>query len=130
MIVKFTITTPYDELSKIIEPNVCVSSIRFSTIKKLSEQGIFTGVMMNPVLPFITDGEEDIKKLVKLSYESGAKFIHTYMGMTLRDKQRDYYYKKLDRHFKGYKYEIAYKNQYNCLVPNNKKNFYYFYKEV
>ena len=29
---------------------------------------------MNPVLPFITDNEEDIKKLVKMAYESGAKF--------------------------------------------------------
>ena len=58
---------------------------------------------MNPVLPFITDDEEDIKKLVKKAYESGAKFIHTYMGMTLRENQRDYYFEKLDKHFKGLK---------------------------
>ena len=37
VIVKFTITTPNDELSKIIEPNVCISSKRFQAIKKLSE---------------------------------------------------------------------------------------------
>ena len=36
--------------------------------------------MMNPVLPFITDNEDDIKKLVYLAYQNGAKFIHTYMG--------------------------------------------------
>ena len=39
---------------------------------------------MNPVLPFITDNEEDIKELVRIDYINGAKFIHTYIGMTLR----------------------------------------------
>lgn len=37
VIIKFTITTPNDELSQIIEPNVCVSSKRFAAIKTLSE---------------------------------------------------------------------------------------------
>ena len=126
VIIKFTITTPSDELSRLIEPHVCVSSKRFEAIKKLSDSGIFVGVMMNPILPFITDGEEDIKKLVKLAHESGAKFIHTYMGMTLRENQRDYYYGKLNNHFKGLKekYIKYYKNSYNCPVPNYK----YLYK--
>ncbi len=97
VIVKFTITTPHDELSKIIEPNVCPSSERLKAIKELSDNGIFTGIMLNPTLPFLTDKEEDIKLLVQLAHQAGAKFIHTYMGMTLRENQRDYYYDKLDQ---------------------------------
>ena len=122
VIIKFTITTPSDELSKIIEPHVCVSSRRFEAIKVLSDNGIFTGIMMNPVLPFITDNEKDIKKLVKLAYESGAKFIYTYMGMTLRENQRDYYYEQLDKYFKGLKekYIKYYGERYQCAVPNYK----------
>ena len=78
---------------------------------------------MNPVLPFITDSEEDIKKIVKLAHESGAKFIQTFMGMTLRENQRDYYYEQLDKHFKGLKdkYIKYYGERYNCPVPNYKK---------
>ena len=131
VIVKFTITTPNDELAKIIEPNVCVSSKRFESIKILSDNGIFTGIMMNPVLPFITDNEEDIKKLVNLAYKSGAKFIHTYMGMTLRENQREYYFKKLDEYFPGLKekYIKYYKEQYNCIVPNYKKLYKIFTDE-
>ena len=131
VIIKITITTPNDELSKIIEPNVCVSSKRFKTIKTLSENGIFVGIMMNPVLPFITDKEEDIKNLVKLAYQNGAKFIQTYMGMTLRENQRDYYYEKLDIYFKGLKdkYINYYGNKYNCPVPNYKKIYEVFKKE-
>lgn len=131
VIVKFTITTPHDNLSKIIEPNVCVSSKRFNTIKELNKNGIYTGIMLNPVLPFITDKEEDIKLLVKLAYESGAKFIHTYMGMSLRENQRDYYYEKLDKYFPNLKakYINYYKNKYICSVPNYKKLYKIFTQE-
>ncbi len=123
VIIKFTITTPNDELSKIIEPNVCVSSKRFKAIKELSNNGIFVGIVMNPVLPFIPDSEENIKELVRLAHQSGAKFIQTFMGMTLRENQRDYYYEKLDKHFSGLKekYIKYYKDRYNCAVPDYKR---------
>ncbi len=131
VIVKFTITTPHDELSKIIEPNVCPSTKRFAAIKALTNQGIFAGIMLNPVLPFITDKEEDIKELIRLAYENGARFIHTYMGMTLRENQRDYYFEKLDKHFPGLKqqYISYYKNQYYCSVPNDKRLYKVFTEE-
>ena len=126
VIVKFTITTPHDELSKIIEPRVCESSKRLEAIKILNENGIFAGIMMNPVLPFITDKEDDIKLLVKKAHEAGAKFIHTYMGMTLRENQRDYYFEKLDANFPGVKekYIKAFGDRYSCEA----KNWKYLYK--
>ena len=131
VIIKFTITTPDDNLSKIIEPNVCVSSKRLEAIKLLNDNGIYAGIMMNPVLPFITDKEEDIIKLVKLASEYGAKFIHTYMGMTLRDNQRDYYFNKLDKNFPGLKdkYIKTYGNKYNCLALNYKQLYKVFTDE-
>ena len=131
VIVKFTITTPKDELSKIIEPNVCVSSKRLAAIKELSDNGIYCGIMLNPVLPFITDREEDIKELIRLAHESGAKFIHTYMGMTLRDRQRDYYLKKLDENFVGIKenYLKTFGNNYNCITPDYMRIYRVFKSE-
>ena len=131
VIIKFTITTPDDKLSKIIEPNVCISSKRLEAIKILNDNGIFTGIMMNPVLPFITDKEGDIKKLVELANRSGAKFIHTYMGMTLRENQRAYYFEKLDEKFPDVKekYIKNYGDRYNCLVPNYKQLYKVFIDE-
>ena len=131
VIIKFTITTPDDNLSKIIEPKVCVSSKRLEAIKTLNDNGIFAGIMMNPVLPFITDKEEDIKKLVRIASEYGAKFIHTYMGMTLRENQRAYYFDKLDENFPGLKdkYIKNYGDKYNCLVPNCKNLYKVFTDE-
>ena len=131
VIIKLTITTASDELSKIIEPNVCVSSRRFEVIKELTDNVIYAGIMMNPVLPFITDTEENIKELVRLAHLAGAKFIHTYMGMTLRENQRDYYYEKLDKYFPKLKerYISYYKESYNCAVPNYKKLYKVFTDE-
>lgn len=131
VIIKFTITTPNDDLSKIIEPHVCISSKRFAAIKTLTDNGIFTGIMMNPVLPFITDSEEDIKKLVRFAHESGAKFIQTFMRMTLRENQRDYYYEMLDKHFNDLKekYIKYYGNRYNCTAINYKKLYKTFIQE-
>ena len=131
VIIKFTITTPDDKLSKIIEPNVCESSKRLEAIKILNDNDIFTGIMMNPVLPFITDKEEDIKKLVELASRSGAKFIYTYMGMTLRENQRAYYFDKLDEKFPGVKEKHIknYGDRYNCLVANYKQLYKVFTDE-
>ncbi len=131
VIIKITITTPNDELSKIIEPHVSSSSRRLSVIKTLTDNGIFAGIMMNPILPFITDKEEDIKKLVKLAHENGARFIQTFMGMTLRENQRDYYYQELDKYFPNLKdkYIKYYGERYNCPVPNYKKLYKIFIEE-
>ena len=86
---------------------------------------------MNPVLPFITDKEEDIKELVRLANEYGAKFIQTYMGMTLKENQRDYYFDRLEENFEGLKdrYIKTYGERYNCVVPNYKYLFKVFAEE-
>ena len=83
VIVKMTITTYDDTLSKIIEPHVCVSSKRFAAIKKMSQAGLFTGILMGPVLPFINDTEDNVIQMVRLAHLHEAKFIHAYFGVTL-----------------------------------------------
>lgn len=114
--VNLTITTIDDELCRKIEPYAPLSSARFEAIRKCSEAGIFTGIIMNPVLPFITDTEENIRGIVRKASECGARFIYTFMGVTLRENQRDYYYQQLSKHFPGLRarYEQVYKNRYHC----------------
>lgn len=131
VIIKLSITTVDDQLSKVIEPYAPVSSQRFRAIKQLSDAGVFTGILMHPVLPFITDNEENIKEMVRLAYENGAKFIHTYFGVTLRDRQRDYYYQNLENDFPNLKdkYIKHYGQRYQCLSKNRKHLEYVFKKE-
>ncbi|EKQ50367.1 MULTISPECIES: radical SAM protein [unclassified Clostridium] len=122
VLIKVTITTCNDELCRKIEPNVAVSSKRFSAINELSQNGIFAGILLMPVLPFLEDNEENIEGIVKLAYENGAKFIYPAFGVTLRQNQRDWYYKKLDEKFPGIKqkYIKEFGNNYECYSPKAK----------
>ncbi|SEW41456.1 SPL family radical SAM protein [[Clostridium] fimetarium] len=130
-IVKLTITTADDELCKIIEPNVCVSSKRFEAIRELASNGIFTGVLLMPILPYINNTEENIKTIINKAAEAGAKFVYAMFGVTLRENQRDYYYQKLDEHFPGMKkkYIEKYGVSYTCTSDNAKELYEMYVSE-
>lgn len=121
VILKFTITALDDNLSKKIEPNVCNSSKRLEAMKKLSNQGIFVGTLLTPTIPFITDTKENIRKIIKLSYENGAKFVFSMGGVTLRENQREYFFNQLDKSFPNLKerYIKTYGNKYFCYPEDN-----------
>jgi len=120
-LIKLTITTCDDVLCKKIEPNVAVSSQRFSALKQLAENNIFAGILLMPVLPFIEDNAENISGIIRLASENGAKFIYPAFGVTLRQNQRDWYYRKLDEIFPNLKEKYArqYGNSYECHSPSS-----------
>lgn len=130
-IIKLTITCADDDLSKLLEPHVVKSSRRFSAVKALSDADIFVGVLCTPILPFINDSEENIRKMVKLSKDNGAKFIYCNFGVTLRSNQRDYYYQKLDQLYPGLKerYQKYYQERYWCPSLNEQRLWKIFQEE-
>lgn len=124
VLIKITVTTVDDELCKKIEPHVLPSSERFKAIKALSDNGIFTGILLMPILPFINDSSENIRGIVKGAYDSGAKFIFAYgMGLTLRGNQRSYYYDKIRKLFPEEnlmgRYIRCYGDKYECSSPKS-----------
>jgi len=118
--VSFTITTADDALAAKLEPGAPSPSRRYQAIKTLSGQGIYTGITLMPVLPFIEDNEENIAMIVEGAHRAGAKYIVASFGMTMRDRQRAYYYDHLDRLFPGLreKYEKRFGDQYSCGAPS------------
>lgn len=118
--VAMTITTTDDKLSKIIEPYAPSSTERFKALGILSTIGICTSITMMPILPFIEDTEENIINIVEKANYYGVKYIVPWLGMSLRDRQRDYYYESLDRKFPGIreKYEKRFGNRYKCSARN------------
>ena len=133
MICKLTVTSADDELCRKIEPNVSVSSERFEALAELSDSGLFTGIVMMPILPFIEDTEENICSIVKLGYEAGIKFIYPYIGMTQRSGQREYYLNKLDELFPDKelrkKHISRYGSSYECTSPDIKRLWAVFTSE-
>ena len=118
--VTFTVTTADDALSKQVEPGAPVSSRRLAALRTLNQGGLLTGITLMPVLPFIEDNEENIQKIVTLAAENGARYILPAFGMTLRDRQRTYYYDKLDRLFPGLRprYEELFRERYSASAQN------------
>jgi len=118
--VSFTVTAADDALSRQVEPGAPPTSRRFAAVAALAARGIVTGVTLMPVLPFIEDSEDNIVEIVRRAHASGAAYILPAFGMTLRDRQRAYYYVELDRLFPGLreKYERRYGDRYSCGVPN------------
>ena len=121
--VAMTITTSDDVLSKIIEPYAPSSSERFKALGVLSSLGICTSITLMPVLPFLEDNEKNILEIVSKADYYGVRHIVPFLGMTMRDRQKAYFYKKLDENFPGIrdKYEKKFNDRYECLDNNIKK---------
>ncbi len=118
--VSITLTTTDDALAKIVEPGAPVPSCRLSAMRALADAGILTGVTMMPILPFIEDTDENSTRIVTLAHEHGANYILPAFSVTLRDRQRAYYYAKLDKHFPGLRlrYEKAFGERYSAKALN------------
>jgi DNA repair photolyase len=118
--VSFTITTADDELGKKLEPGAPLVSKRFRAMKVLADHGIRTGVTMMPVLPFIEDNDQNVRQIVEQARACGASYIIPWFGMSLRDRQRAYYYERLDQLFPGLRreYQRVYGDQYSCQSRN------------
>ncbi|MDF2634005.1 MAG: Elongator protein 3/MiaB/NifB [Pelosinus sp.] len=131
VLIKITITTANDVLCKKVEPHVAEASRRFSAIKELSDNGIFSGILLMPVLPFLEDNEENISEVIRLAHENKAKFIYPAFGVTLRQNQREWYYKKLDEYFPTLKqkYINQFGNAYECRSPRAKLLWQLFQNE-
>ena len=117
VIISFSISTLDEKLAKILEPGAPKPIERLETIKRCKEEGFFTGVCFIPVLPFLSDSEEQIEETIKTVKEYGADFIFV-GGLTLFGKGpadcKTLYYKFLEKYHPE-------------LVPNYKSLYRIFF---
>ena len=120
--VSFTITTDNDDLAKKIEPCAPKSSDRFKAMEQLSNLGIYTGITLMPLLPFINDTKENIENILKRAKDAGASYVIAMFGVTLRAGSREYFYRALEHHFPNIKkrYQSSFGEQYMCNSLNYK----------
>lgn len=98
---RMTITCAEDALCRRIEPRVSVTSERFAAMSQLAQRGVFAGVWLNPLLPFLTDHEENIRRIVQMTADHGGRFVVCFFGMTLRTGNREYYLQGAGTGFSG-----------------------------
>lgn len=123
-VVQMTLTTFDESLCRIIEPHVCTTARRAEVLRILHENGIPTVVWLSPLLPWINDTEENLRGILQSCIEAHVTGIVCFgIGLTLREGNREYFYRALDRHFPGLRrrYEQTYGEAYEIVSPNHKR---------
>src|SRR5688500_3033751 len=72
MVCTFSFSTLDDKIARIFEPGAPPPSIRLQVVKQARDAGLWTGVAMMPILPFITDTEEHLRKCLMLSRQQAS----------------------------------------------------------
>ncbi len=73
--VNLSITTLKTRLARMLEPRAPRPDLRLDTVRKLRQAGIAAGVLAMPVLPGLTDREEDLDALARAASEAGAQWF-------------------------------------------------------
>lgn len=124
-VVSLTITTVDDALAQRVEPGAPPSSSRFRALKTLADAGIETRIPLMPTLPFLEDTWDNVSAIVERAHACGVSAIVPWFGMSMRDRQRAYFYDRLDDLFPGLRarYEKQFGKDYMCPSPEAKPLF-------
>ena len=82
VIIAFSFSTLDEKLAKQIEPGAPPPQKRLETLKQCSENGFLCGVSAMPLLPFITDTDEELGKIIAAAKQYDANYILV-AGLTL-----------------------------------------------
>ena len=70
--VTITVTTMHSELARLTEPYAPRPDLRMKAVAELATAGISVGVIANPVLPLLTDSEENLESVASAAKRAGA----------------------------------------------------------
>ncbi len=126
--VSMTITTMDDDLARIIEPSAPLPSKRMEAVGILNSLGIQTGLLVMPQLPYIMEDRDHLEAIIKACKDYDVQFVYPGFAVTLRDRQREYFYEKLAEYDPELvdKYKRRFKNSYGAYCVNGKKMHAYF----
>jgi DNA repair photolyase len=115
-ILSVSISTLTEKISNILEPGAAPPLQRLQLVKQLKEEGFLVGVNAIPLLPFISDTEEELEKIIAAAKEYQADYILagglTLFGDGLADS-KTLYYKFLER------YDASLLPEYRQLYGSN-----------
>ncbi len=91
--IAMTVTTMDEKLAGFIEPAAPSPKERMEAVGILNSLGIKTGLLLMPQLPYLMEDREHLESIIKACKDYDVQFVYPAFGMTLRDRQREYYYK-------------------------------------
>lgn len=73
--IHMTVTTLRTRLARMLEPRAPRPDLRLEAVTKLREAGIDIGVNAMPILPGLTDREDDLDALARAARDAGAQWL-------------------------------------------------------
>lgn len=77
--VTITVTTTNRSLARLTEPFAPSPEMRLKAVAKLAASGVSVGVMASPILPLITDSEQNLLAVAQAAKNAGAKQFGAYV---------------------------------------------------
>ncbi|HPG12574.1 MAG TPA: hypothetical protein PLU37_13665 [Chitinophagaceae bacterium] len=117
VILSVSISSLDRKVTDMLEPGAAIPEERLSLITKMQKEGFLAGVNAIPLLPFISDTEEEMGKIIQAVKDANAAYILT-GGLTLfgngPSDSKTLFYKFLSRYDPGLmeKYEKLYGNNH------------------
>ena len=121
-VVNMSFATVDDALASLIEPAAPSPSRRIAAMRALADHGIPTVMSIAPILPLVTDTEENLRALLYVAFDLGVVgILAPQMGISLRSGSRESYYDDLDVSFPGLseQYIRTYGGSANCESPDS-----------
>jgi DNA repair photolyase len=73
--INLSVTTVRTRLARLLEPRAPCPDLRLATVRRLREAGLAAGVFAMPLLPGISDAEEDLDALARAARDAGAAWF-------------------------------------------------------
>lgn len=90
-IVSISLSTVDDRLARRLEPGCASPSERLSMLGRVKQAGLATGIYLMPVLPGLSDGDDDLDRALRAAAGAGVDFV-VFGGLTLKPgRQMDHY---------------------------------------
>lgn len=117
--VSFSFSTVDDRLAAITEPGAPPPAARLEAMRELNSAGIYTGVCLMPVLPWLGDDHLSIEQALEAFQAHGASYVIPSFGLTMRRGQRGWFLKKIKERFPELekRYRAFYGDESWCACP-------------
>jgi DNA repair photolyase len=122
LILSVSISTMDEKVSNLLEHGACKPLERLALLKELKSHGFMVGVNAIPILPFISDTDEQLEKIIEAAANHDADYVLT-GGLTLfgggEADSKTLYYKFLQLYDPSLipRYDMLYKE--NSYAPNS-----------
>jgi DNA repair photolyase len=99
--VSFSISTIDEKIAALFEPYSPSPIRRLEAMHLLRQFGIQAGVVIKPILPFISDSYDELEGMIKLAKAYRASYILISPALILRPELKDQYFSKIKTHYPG-----------------------------